>query len=185
MTNRPGAAGLFEALVLLTLANGTKLRTKYNQFKVGSESENYKLILGSPMSGSDSEWILFFWVCFFLLCTFVHILFIADDNLANDRNRNFATFDKDTKSLTGTSCASYWHSGWWFDSLCRDVGNLNMPLAYDPKFPYLKGVAWPGPLQQVRNVTGTSMLIRSTSYLSNSKFKKTTLFCVNFLIAHF
>ena len=80
----------------------------YNQFKVGSASEKYKLIVGG-YTGGDGDY------------------FTAGNQPAN--NKMFTTLDNDN-DLWNNNCAvhSSYQSGWWFHS-CTDINpNARKPF---------------------------------------------------------
>ena len=80
----------------------------YNQFKVGSAGEKYKLTVGG-YTGGDGDY------------------FAGGNEPAN--NKMFTTFDNDN-DLWGDNCAvqTSYRSGWWFHS-CVDI-NPNAPKPY-------------------------------------------------------
>uniref|UniRef100_A0A915IS96 Fibrinogen C-terminal domain-containing protein n=1 Tax=Romanomermis culicivorax TaxID=13658 RepID=A0A915IS96_ROMCU len=85
------------------------------------------------------------------------------NNLMASRYRPFATYDKDNKVNGGALlCASYWQSGWWMDVSCRDFADLNAPMVYDIRQPYLKGVQWNLAGQKTPKIIETIMMIRPT-----------------------
>uniref|UniRef100_A0A182ZR69 Fibrinogen C-terminal domain-containing protein n=1 Tax=Biomphalaria glabrata TaxID=6526 RepID=A0A182ZR69_BIOGL len=77
--------------------NNTKYFAQYENFKILSETEKYKLKIGN-YSGN------------------------AGDNLSYHNNMFFSTFDRDNDN-SGTNCAEYSSGAWWYEDCHRS--NLN------------------------------------------------------------
>ena len=79
----------------------------YNQFSVGSASEEYPLTVGG-FTGVGSDWFVF------------HPL----------NGMKFSTPDNDNDGNSGGNCANYHKSGWWFNN-CRHINiNIQPPYMY-------------------------------------------------------
>ena len=91
----------------------TKIKSKihgwydvyYNQFSVGSPSEEYPLTVGGFTGGDDTDWF-------------------ADQPLNGIK---FSTSDNDNDRSSG-NCAAQWKSGWWYNN-CTSI-NINAKNPY-------------------------------------------------------
>ncbi|XP_061190557.1 fibrinogen-like protein A [Saccostrea echinata] len=85
--------------VSITLRNGTKLYELYNQFSVADETNNYRLFLGGPVTGTLGD----------------RMLNTGSSN--NDLSgMYFSTPDKDNDRASYNCAAnSYRRGGWWFN----------------------------------------------------------------------
>ncbi|XP_061186852.1 ficolin-2-like [Saccostrea echinata] len=97
--------------VSITLLNATTLYQQYQQFSVSDETDNYRLFLGGPATGT------------------------LGDSMMNPGDSNghlsgmfFTTSDRDNDQYGG-NCAAVWEGGWWFKN-CY-VAFLNGP--WSPK----------------------------------------------------
>ena len=101
-------SGQWEMRVDFTKEDGSQSYIQYNQFKVGSASEEYKLTVGGYIGG-DGDY------------------FTTGNEPAN--GRMFTTLDNDN-DLWSSNCAVRWRSGWWFHS-CFDINPNLQPPQYD------------------------------------------------------
>ncbi|XP_053692433.1 homeobox protein invected [Sabethes cyaneus] len=84
--------GNYELLVIITSFNGTTKSARYDRFRVASESDNYKLILGRFVGGDGG------------------------DSFSSHNGMKFSTIDRKNDKVPGRgSCAMLYDSGWWFD----------------------------------------------------------------------
>ena len=100
-------SGQWEMRVDFTKEDGSLSYIHYNQFKVGSASEEYKLTVGG-YTGGDGDY------------------FTTGDEPAN--GRMLTTLDNDNDVYSG-NCAVSWKSGWWFYS-CFDINPNIQPPHY-------------------------------------------------------
>ena len=93
-------SGQWEMRVDFRKQDGSLSYVHYNQFKVGSASEKYKLMIGGYVGGDGNY-------------------FTSGDQPTN--NRMFTTLDNDN-DLWSSNCAihSSYRSGWWFNR-CVDI----------------------------------------------------------------
>ncbi|XP_062614772.1 microfibril-associated glycoprotein 4-like [Saccostrea cucullata] len=77
--------------VSITLKNGTTLYELYHEFSVSDESDNYRLYLGGPASGT------------------------LGDSMKNHNKMPFSTLDRDNDNYY-TNCVGAHGGGWWFNS---------------------------------------------------------------------
>ena len=103
-------SGQWEMRVDFTKEDGSLSYIHYNQFKVGSASEEYKLTVGG-YTGGDGDY------------------FTAGNEPAN--GRMFTTLDNDN-DLWSNNCATNFRfrSGWWYHS-CFDINPNLQPPQYD------------------------------------------------------
>ncbi|XP_062586713.1 microfibril-associated glycoprotein 4-like [Saccostrea cucullata] len=87
----------FSLYVSITLTNGTKLYELYNQFSVADETNNYRLFLGGPATGTLGDSML-------------HTGYSSYDL----SGMSFTTPDRDNDRYRG-NCAADWGGGWWFN----------------------------------------------------------------------
>ena len=81
----------------------------YNQFSVGSASEEYPLTFGG-FTGVGTDW------------------FASPSNGANLNGMKFSTLDNDNDKGIGASCAAIYKSGWWYNK-CHHININNQPPA--------------------------------------------------------
>ncbi|XP_062593539.1 ficolin-2-like isoform X3 [Saccostrea cucullata] len=87
--------------VSITLTNGTKLYELYNQFSVADETNNFRLFLGGPASGTLGESM------------------IDSGNSGEDQSgMSFSTPDRD-HDRSSNNCAANHRGGWWFNMCHR------------------------------------------------------------------
>ncbi|XP_062604328.1 ficolin-2-like isoform X2 [Saccostrea cucullata] len=86
--------------VCITLTNGTKLYELYNQFSVADETNNYRLFLGGPATGTLGDSML-----------------DTGDSDGDLSGMSFSTPDRD-HDRSGSTCAALYNrrGGWWFNS---------------------------------------------------------------------
>ncbi|KFB50561.1 AGAP010774-PA-like protein [Anopheles sinensis] len=84
-------SGRHELLVLLDDFEGNSTYALYDDFKIGSEEEKYKLIVGNHSR-------------------------TANDNFSYHNGTKFSTLDQDNDSFDKKSCADEFKGGWWFKS---------------------------------------------------------------------
>ncbi|XP_062579618.1 fibroleukin-like [Saccostrea cucullata] len=82
--------------VSITLTNGTRLYELYDQFSVADETNNYRLFLGGPATGTLGD----------------SMLHTGDLYLSG---MSFSTPDRDNDGVSGGNCAAYSRGGWWFN----------------------------------------------------------------------
>lgn len=82
-----------ELLIQLQDFNDTMKYAKYDEFELGNETENYKLIKLGKYSGN------------------------AGDCLSGHQGISFSTKDRDN-DVTKSECAKYFQGAWWYDSCC-------------------------------------------------------------------
>ena len=102
-------SGQWEMRVDFTKEDGSLSYIQYNQFKVGSASEKYKLTVGGYIGG-DGDY------------------FTTGNHPAN--GKMFTTLDNDNDLWSSGNCAVSWRSGWWFHG-CFDINPNVQPLYYD------------------------------------------------------
>ncbi|XP_061190623.1 ficolin-1-like [Saccostrea echinata] len=120
--------------VSLTLNNVDKRHELYNQISVSDETDNYRLFLLGPASGT------------------------LGDNMLNTNRRiagmPFTTLDRDNDNNGDNNCAVQFRGGWWFNG-CHHAF-LNGPWA-----PGKWVEPWSPLLMNGLNITETQMMIRS------------------------
>ncbi|XP_065901505.1 ryncolin-4-like [Dysidea avara] len=104
--------GQWEMRVDFVKQDGSLSYIHYNQFKVGSASEEYKLTVGGYIGG-DGDY------------------FTAGNEPPN--GRMFTTLDNDNDVWNERNCADYYKSGWWFYS-CFDINPNFQPPHYDSPY---------------------------------------------------
>ncbi|XP_012637564.1 ficolin-2 [Microcebus murinus] len=109
------AQGTSELRVDLVDFEGTRHFAKYSSFKVESEAEKYKLVLGAFVEGS------------------------AGDSLTYHNNFPFSTKDQDNDSV-GENCAVQYQGAWWHDS-CH-LSNLNGLYLGGSHGSFANGINW-------------------------------------------
>ncbi|KAK1333991.1 hypothetical protein QTO34_004989 [Cnephaeus nilssonii] len=109
------AQGTSELRVDLVDFQGTRHSAKYQAFRLGSEAEKYKLVLGAFAGGS------------------------AGDSLTPHNNASFSTKDRDHDQNSG-SCAQRYRGGWWYHN-CH-VSNLNGRYLGGPHESHADGINW-------------------------------------------
>uniref|UniRef100_A0A182YTZ0 Fibrinogen C-terminal domain-containing protein n=1 Tax=Biomphalaria glabrata TaxID=6526 RepID=A0A182YTZ0_BIOGL len=110
--------------------NSTKYFALYNNFKVLSETEKYKLKIGT-YSGN------------------------AGDELSVHNNFYFSTFDRDNDVHSDVNCADYSSGAWWYES-CNN-SNLNGQWGSTV---YDQGMNWPHLTDYTNSVSFSEMKIR-------------------------
>ncbi|XP_062566928.1 fibrinogen-like protein 1 [Saccostrea cucullata] len=110
--------------VTMTLTNGTKLYELYNQFSVADETNNYRLFLGGPATGT------------------------LGDRMLNTGNSNtdlsgmpFSTPDRDNDRYIYNCAASSNRSGGWWFNLCHDAflnGQWSPGSWWNPWYPTVR-----------------------------------------------
>ena len=80
----------------------------YNQFSVGSASEEYPLTVGG-FTGIGIDWIA------------AHPL----------NGMKFSTLDNENDNWSGNNCAAYYKSGWWYNNCYRININTQPPHVFD------------------------------------------------------
>ncbi|XP_062586882.1 fibrinogen-like protein A [Saccostrea cucullata] len=122
--------------VSITLRNGTTLYERYHHFSVSGESDNYRLLLGGPATGTLGDRML-----------------DTGSSLEYLSGMSFTTLDRDHDSHGSVNCAVVWGGGggWWYNG-CHDA-NLNGQWSdwYQP---------WNPPLYNGSDITGTLMMIK-------------------------
>ncbi|XP_078498154.1 ficolin-1-like [Lissotriton helveticus] len=88
----------------------------YNSFKIGNESEKYKLTYGTFTAGN------------------------AGNSLDGHQNQAFSTKDQDNDPREGSSCAVAYKGGWWYES-CHN-SNLNGLYLAGTHTSYADGINW-------------------------------------------
>ncbi|XP_066111815.1 LOW QUALITY PROTEIN: ficolin-2-like [Saccopteryx bilineata] len=109
------AQGTSELRVDLVDFEGTRQFAKYQSFKLGSEQEKYKLVLGAFVGGT------------------------AGDSLTSHNNYPFSTKDQDNDSNSG-SCAESYQGAWWYYN-CH-VSNLNGRYLGGTHNSFANGINW-------------------------------------------
>ncbi|XP_025837874.2 ficolin-2 isoform X1 [Vulpes vulpes] len=109
------AQGTSELRVDLMDFEGNRQFAKYTSFKVASEAEKYKLVLGAFVEGS------------------------AGDSLSYHNTQPFSTKDQDNDSTT-ENCAERYKGGWWY-SKCH-LSNLNGLYLGGPHDSFANGINW-------------------------------------------
>ncbi|KAM5332178.1 ficolin-1-like isoform 2-T2 [Glossophaga mutica] len=109
------AQGTSEFRVDLVDFQGGYQFAKYQSFKLGSEAEKYKLVLGAFVGGS------------------------AGDSLTAHNNLSFSTKDQDNDQAP-QSCAEQYHGAWWYDNCHKS--NLNGGYLGGAHDSYANGVNW-------------------------------------------
>ncbi|XP_054583273.1 ficolin-1 isoform X1 [Eptesicus fuscus] len=109
------AQGTSELRVDLVDFQGTRHSAKYQAFRLGSEAEKYKLVLGAFAGGS------------------------AGDSLTSHNNASFSTEDRDHDQNAG-NCAQRFGGGWWYRN-CH-VSNLNGRYLGGPHESHADGINW-------------------------------------------
>ncbi|CAK7290134.1 FCN1 [Vulpes lagopus] len=107
--------GTSELRVDLMDFEGNRQFAKYTSFKVASEAEKYRLVLGAFVEGS------------------------AGDSLSYHNTQPFSTKDQDNDSTT-ENCAERYKGGWWY-SKCH-LSNLNGLYLGGPHDSFANGVNW-------------------------------------------
>nr|XP_025837874.1 ficolin-2 isoform X1 [Vulpes vulpes] len=109
------AQGTSELRVDLMDFEGNRQFAKYTSFKVASEAEKYRLVLGAFVEGS------------------------AGDSLSYHNTQPFSTKDQDNDSTT-ENCAERYKGGWWY-SKCH-LSNLNGLYLGGPHDSFANGINW-------------------------------------------
>ncbi|XP_062603442.1 fibrinogen-like protein 1 isoform X1 [Saccostrea cucullata] len=123
----------------ITLRNGTTLYERYHQFSVSDESDNYRLYLGGPATGTLGDRML-----------------DTGRSTQDLSGMSFSTPDRDHDRAGSYNCAvdHGGGGGWWYNN-CHDA-NLNGPWSpaywWEPWFPLLKNGG---------DITETLMMIKS------------------------
>ncbi|XP_061190227.1 ficolin-1-like [Saccostrea echinata] len=72
--------------------------TDLRQFSISDSTDNYKLFLGGPATGTLGDMMLH-----------------AGNSARDQSGMSFSTPDKDNYGYSGFNCAAYWKGGWWFN----------------------------------------------------------------------
>ncbi|XP_062601178.1 microfibril-associated glycoprotein 4-like [Saccostrea cucullata] len=122
--------------VSITLKNGTTLYERYHLFSVSGESDNYRLYLGGPATGTLGDKML-----------------DTGDSDTNLSGMPFSTSDRD-HTRDRYNC-TYWGGGggWWYNRCHR--ANLNGPWS-----PAYWEFPWTPPLLYGSDITETVMMIK-------------------------
>ncbi|XP_062597602.1 fibroleukin-like [Saccostrea cucullata] len=123
--------------ISITLQNGTKLYEIYDRFSVSDETENYKLYLARPATGTLGDRML--------------DTGIPQYDLSE---MYFTTRDRDNDKYSYGNCAVDWQGGWWFN-FCHHA-YLTGPWS-SPGWLY----PWNPAVESGESVRGTLMLIKS------------------------
>ncbi|XP_065901624.1 fibrinogen-like protein A [Dysidea avara] len=99
--------GQWEMRVDFKKEDGSLSYIHYNQFKVGSASEEYKLTVGGYIGGGGDYF----------------------SGIAPPNGRMFSTLDNDN-DLWGRNCADVYGGGWWFHS-CYNINPNAQPPHYN------------------------------------------------------
>ncbi|XP_022080136.1 microfibril-associated glycoprotein 4-like [Acanthaster planci] len=94
--------------------DGGKSWATYAEFRIGSETDNYRLYIGNYTGGD------------------------AGDSLSAHRGSSFSTSDSD---LSGGQCSSFRGGAWWYPRLCGD-SNLNGRYLAGVHTEFGEGVMW-------------------------------------------
>ncbi|XP_062621676.1 angiopoietin-2-like [Saccostrea cucullata] len=130
--------------VYITLKNGTTMYERYHHFSVSGESDNYRLYLGGPATGTLGDVIL-----------------DTGRSSLNLSWMSFSTLDRDHDKwdnndwLDSDNCAAI-HGrggGWWYN-WCS-YANLNGPWSSSDWY-----MPWNPPLEYGDDITGTLMMIK-------------------------
>ncbi|XP_030079085.1 ficolin-1-like [Drosophila hydei] len=89
---------------------------RYNQFLIGGEQQDFKILLLGAFSGN------------------------AGNGLADSLNMGFSTPDVDNDNWWTANCAGLANSGWWFNNC--GLSNLNGVYKAEDRPAYADGVAW-------------------------------------------
>ncbi|XP_036983531.2 ficolin-2-like [Artibeus jamaicensis] len=109
------AQGTSELRIDLVDFQGGYQFAKYQSFKLGSEAEKYKLVLGAFVGGS------------------------AGDSLTTHNNQAFSTRDQDNDQGS-TNCAEQYQGAWWYNN-CH-LSNLNGRYLGGSHNSFANGVNW-------------------------------------------
>ncbi|XP_053414755.1 ficolin-1-like isoform X2 [Nycticebus coucang] len=109
------AQGTSELRVDLVDFKGTHQFAKYHSFKMGSEADKYKLVLGAFAEGN------------------------AGDSLTYHNNYPFSTKDQDNDNVS-QNCAVQYHGAWWYAS-CH-LSNLNGLYLGGDHESFANGINW-------------------------------------------
>ncbi|KAH8329459.1 hypothetical protein KR074_011016, partial [Drosophila pseudoananassae] len=82
----------YELLISLGKVDGSRDFAKYDNFKIGSEEDSYRLESVEYHSGG------------------------AGDSLTYNVNMKFSTFDRDNDMLNDGNCPKMYNGGWWFNN---------------------------------------------------------------------
>ncbi|ALC45017.1 maker777 [Drosophila busckii] len=104
----------YELMIVLTDFHGAEVYATYDNFRLGSEAERYKLKSLGAYNGT------------------------AGDSLVNSLDASFTTYDHD-HDMWGGNCAKYYNSGWWFK--WDTYSNLNGVYANEEES-YRNGIWW-------------------------------------------
>ncbi|XP_071961759.1 ficolin-2-like [Antedon mediterranea] len=124
--------GHFELRVDMSTFEGESAYAHYDNFRIGDEESNYKLICGN-YSGN------------------------AGDSLTLQNNHQFSTFDQD-HDTSGSSCCVLYKGAWWYEH-CHD-SNLNGLYLGGTTDQYAKGVVWKDWKDYYYSLKTTEMKIR-------------------------
>ncbi|XP_062600625.1 angiopoietin-2-like isoform X3 [Saccostrea cucullata] len=117
--------------VSITLTNGTTLYELYHHFYVSDESDNYRLFLRGPVTGTLGD---------------------AMTGSHNLSGMSFSTPDRDN-DIVSHSCAALYRGGWWFNH-CHHAF-LNGPWS-----PESWTYPWFSTVQSGTSVKGTTMMVK-------------------------
>ncbi|XP_071963311.1 ficolin-2-like [Antedon mediterranea] len=106
--------GHFELRVDMSTFEGESAYAHYDNFRIGDEGSNYKLICGN-YSGN------------------------AGDSLADHNNHQFSTFDQD-HDIAASSCSVSYKGAWWYGACHRS--NLNGLYLGGTTDQFATGVVW-------------------------------------------
>ncbi|XP_061191051.1 fibrinogen-like protein 1 [Saccostrea echinata] len=122
--------------VSITLQNGTTLYELYHQFSVSDESDNYRLSLGEPATGTLGD----------------SMIDTGHPSYHDLSGMYFTTRDRANDRWSG-NCAALYGGGWWF-SFCHHA------FLNGPWFPANWGNPWYPTVENGSTIRETMMLIR-------------------------
>lgn len=155
------AGGAYELMILMNNKAGTNVTARYKSFAIAPESDYYRLSLGNFTQGQSRANIR---IRILKVCKYVGLM--SDDNLKQSNNQRFGTKDVDTDTIGNILCGDFWHSGWWHQSQCDRLGDLNVPYNPVSQSSNLVGIVWPGTPVDARMVK-TKMMIRPVGFFCN------------------
>ncbi|XP_062597008.1 fibroleukin-like [Saccostrea cucullata] len=125
--------------VTITLTNGTTLYELYDQFSVADKTNNYRLFLGGPATGTLGD---------FMLDT-------GFPDYYDLSGMSFSIPDRDNDGYSNTNCAalSYIRGGWWFNWCHRAFFN-------GPWYPGSWYKPWDPTVTDSKQIKETLMMIK-------------------------